>query len=88
MRNKAKDLENAAVTIQSLYAEMLHEITTTANKIRDGDIETEKKQFASMQNTFDTIVEDVKAYSTFLTQVTESYEAVECELIQNAPKFF
>ena len=88
MRNRAKDLENAAVTIQSLYVEMLYEITTTANKIRDGDIETEKKQFASMQNTFDTIVEDVKAYSTFLTQVAESYEAVEREIIQNASKFF
>ena len=34
MRDKAKTLENAAVTIQSLYAEMLQEVTTTANKMK------------------------------------------------------
>ena len=31
MRDKAKTLENAAVTIQTLYAEMLQDVTTTAN---------------------------------------------------------
>ena len=51
MRDKAKTLENAAVTIQSLYAEMLQEVTTTANKMKGTTIETEKKQFANMQNT-------------------------------------
>lgn len=50
MRDKAKTLENAAVTIQSLYAEMLQEVTTTANKMKGTTIETEKKQFANMQN--------------------------------------
>ena len=47
-------------------------------------IETEKKQFASMQNAFDTIVKDIKAYSSFLTQAAESYEAAEREGTQKA----
>lgn len=84
MRDKAKTLENAAVTIQSLYTEMLQEVTTTANKMKGSTIETEKKQFASMQNTFDTIVKDMKAYSTFLTQAAESYEVAEREGTQKA----
>lgn len=84
MRDKAKTLENAAVTIQSLYAEMLQEVTTTANKMKGTTIETEKKQFASMQNAFDTIVKDIKAYSSFLTQAAESYEAAEREGTQKA----
>jgi len=84
MRDKAKTLENAAVTIQSLYAEMLQEVTTTANKMKGTTVETEKKQFASMQNTFDTIVKDMKAYSSFLTQAAESYEAAEREGTQKA----
>ena len=75
MRDKAKTLENEAVTIQSLYAEMLQEVTTTANKMKGTTIETEKKQFANMQNTFDTIVKDIKAYSTFLTQAAETATA-------------
>ena len=84
MRDKSKILENAAVTIQSLYAEMLQEVTTTANKMKGTTIETEKKQFAGMQNTFDTFVKDMKAYSTFLTQAAESYEAAEREGTQKA----
>ena len=84
MRDKSKTLENAAVTIQSLYAEMLQEVTTTANKMKGTTIETEKKQFAGMQNTFDTFVKDMKAYSTFLTQAAESYEAAEREGTQKA----
>lgn len=64
MRDKAKTLENAAVNIQSLYAEMLQEVTTTANKMKGTTIDTQKKQFASMQSSFDTIVKDIKAYST------------------------
>ena len=59
MRDKAKTLENAARTIQSLYAEMLMEVTVTANKMKGKTIETEKKQFANMQNTFDVIVERI-----------------------------
>ena len=84
MRDKAKSLENAAVTIDSLYAEMLREVTTTANKMKGTTIETEKKQFASMQSSFDTIVKDMKAYSTFLSQAAESYEAAEREGTQKA----
>ena len=84
MRDKAKTLENAAVNIQTLYAEMLQEVTTTANKMKGTTIETEKKHFANMQNTFDTIVKDMKAYSSFLAQAAESYEAVEREGTQKA----
>ena len=84
MRDKAKTLENAAVNIQSLYAEMLQEVTTTANKMKGTTIDTQKKQFASMQSSFDTIVKDIKAYSTFLTQAVESYEAAEREGTQKA----
>lgn len=84
MRDKAKTLENAAVTIQFLYAEMLQEVTATANKMKGTTIETEKKQFASMQNTFATIVKDMKAYSSFLTQAAESYEVAEREGTQKA----
>ena len=91
MRDKSKTLENAAVTIQSLYAEMLQEVTTTANKMKGDTIETGKTQFANMQNTFDTIVKDMKAYSTFLTQAAESYEVAEREgtrKAQEQDKFF
>lgn len=84
MRDKAKSLENAAVTIQTLYAEMLQEVTTTANRMKGTTIETQKKQFASMQSTFDTIVADMKAYSTFLTEAAEDYEAGENKGAQKA----
>lgn len=84
MRDKAKTLENASVTIQTLYSEMLRDVTTTANKMKGTTIETQKKQFAGMQTTFDTIVKDIKAYSTFLTQAAESYEAAEREGTQKA----
>ena len=84
MRDKAKTLENAAGNIQALYAEMLQEVTTTANKMKGTTIDTQKKQFASMQSSFDTIVKDIKAYSTFLTQAAESYEAAEREGTQKA----
>lgn len=84
MRDKAKTLETASVTIQTLYAEMLQEVTTTANKMKGTTIETEKKQFASMQSAFDTIAKDIKAYSTFLTQAAEGYEVAENEGTQKA----
>lgn len=84
MRDKAKTIENAAVSIQTLYAEMLQEVTTTANKMKGTTIETEKKQFASMQNTFDAMVKDIKSYGTFLTEAAEGYEIVEREGTQKA----
>ena len=84
MRDKAKVLENAAVTIQSLYAEMLQEVTTTANKMKGKTIETQKKQFASMQSNFETFVTDMKAYSSFLTEAAEDYEARENASMQKA----
>lgn len=84
MRDKAKTLENAAVTIQTLYAEMLQDVTTTANKMKGSTIETQKKQFSGMQTTFDTIVKDIKSYSSFLTQAAESYESAENGGLQRA----
>lgn len=84
MREKAKTIENAAVKIQTLYAEMLQEVTVTANKMKGSTIETEKKQFASMQSTFDEIVKDMRAYSVFLTEAAENYETAEREGTQKA----
>ena len=84
MRDKAKTIENSAVTIQKLYAEMLQEVTTTANKMKGTTIETAKKQFAAMQKDFDNIVKDMKDYSTFLTQAAEYFEAAENEGTQKA----
>ena len=71
MRDKARTIENAAVTIQTLYAEMLQEVTATTNRMQGEAIETAKERFASMQNVFDTIVRDIKAYSAFLNQAAE-----------------
>lgn len=84
MRDKAKTIENASNSIQRLYTEMLQEVTITASKMKGTTIETQKKQFAGMQSTFDTIAKDIKAYSTFLTQAAESYEAAEREGTQKA----
>ena len=50
MRDKARTIENAAVTIQTLYAEMLQEVTATTNRMKGEAIETAKERFASMQN--------------------------------------
>lgn len=84
MRDKSKTLENAAVTIQSLYTDMLREVTTTSNKMEGEAIETSKQQFANMESGFDTIVNDIKAYSSFLLQAAESYEAAQQEGVQKA----
>ena len=79
MRDKARTIENAAVTIQTLYAEMLQEVTATTNRMKGEAIETAKERFASMQ-----IVKDIKAYSAFLNQAAEGYEAAEREGTQKA----
>lgn len=84
MRDKAKTLETEANNIQRLYNEMLQEVNTTAGKMKGTTIETQKKQFAGMQSTFETIVKDMKSYSTFLTQAAEAYEAAEKEGTQKA----
>ncbi len=91
MKDKAKTLETEANTIQRLYSEMLQEVSTTAGKMKGTTIETQKKQFAGMQPTFETIVKDMKAYSTFLTQAAESYEEAEkvgTQKAQEQGKFF
>lgn len=79
MRDKAKTIETASSTIQKLYTEMLQEVNTTAGKMKGTTIETQKKQFASMQSRFEIFAKDVKAYGTFLTQAAESYDAAERE---------
>jgi len=84
MRDKAKTLETASTSIKTLYTEMLQEINTTAGKMKGTTVETAKKQFAGMQNTFETIAADIKAYSTFLTQAAESYESAEQDGTQKA----
>ena len=84
MRDKAKTLETEANNIQRLYNEMLQEVNTTAGKMKGTTIETQKKQFAGMQSTFETIVKDMKSYSTFLTRAAEAYEAAEKEGTQKA----
>lgn len=84
MRDKAKTIENAAVTIRALYAEMQQEVTLTANKMKGTTIDTQKKQFMSMQGTFEKFEKDIKAYSTFLTRAAESYESREQRGTQRA----
>jgi len=84
LRDKANKLENEAVTIQKLYTEMLQDVTTTANKMKGTAIETQKKQFASMQPKFESIVSDIKQYGVFLIQAAEAYEAAENEGTQKA----
>lgn len=84
MLDKAKTLENAAVTIQTLYAEMLQEVTVTANKMRGTAIETQKQKFAGMQDEFETIVKDMRAYSQFLIEAAESFAAKENYGVQQA----
>ncbi len=84
MRDKAKTLEAEANTIQRLYNEMLQEVNATASKMKGTTIETQKKQFAGMQSTFETFVKDMKSYSTFLTQAAESYETAEKDGTQKA----
>ena len=77
MRDKAKVLENAAVKIDALYTNMLQDVTTTANKMKGTTIETAKAKFAGMEDEFETIVADMKAYSKFLTEAAEAFEAAE-----------
>lgn len=91
MRDKAKVIEKAANNIQRLYTEMLQEVNATASKMKGVTIETQKKQFASMQSRFETFAKDIKAYGTFLMQAAESYDAAELEgkgKAQEQGKFF
>ncbi len=86
MRDKAKAIETASNNIQKLYMEMLQEVNTTAGKMKGRTIETQKKQFASMQSRFETFAKDIKAYSTFLTQAAESYDVAERDGTDEAQK--
>lgn len=91
MRDKSKSIDTASASIQRLYSEMLQEVTNTAGKMKGTTIETQKKQFASMQSRFETFAKDVKDYANFLTQAAESYDAAENSGIQQAQeqgKFF
>lgn len=84
MRDKAKTIDNAAKTILDLYNEMLREVTSTASNMKGSTIETQKKQFESMQSVFETFSKDIESYSSFLTQAAEQYEAAENEGLQKA----
>ena len=84
MLEKAKTLENAAVTIQSIYAEMLQEVTTTTNRMSGEVVTTHKQKFASMESTFETIVADMKAYSAFLTEAANDFNAAHQAGLQKA----
>lgn len=84
MRDKAQTITTEATTIQSRYEEMLQEVNSMASKMRGTTIETAQKQFAGMQNVFQTIVEDMKKYGTFLTEAAEAYDAAEQKGIQKA----
>ena len=44
MRDKARTIENAAVTIQTLYAEMLQEVTATTNRMQRSEEHTSELQ--------------------------------------------
>lgn len=84
MRDKAKTLQTAATTINSLFAEMDSEVTSVGNKMKGTTIETEVRQFKSMKSKFDSIYADINKYSTFLTDAAQSYEAAENEGTQKA----
>lgn len=77
MRDKANTIKTASKSIQTLYAEMLQEVTATAGKMKGETIETQKNRFANMQTTFDTFAAYMEKYGDFLTQAAEYYEAAE-----------
>lgn len=77
MRDKANTIGNAADTIQSLFDQMLNEVTTTANSMEGNTIEAQKESFKSMKPTFERIVEDMKNYKAFLENAAEYYGKVE-----------
>lgn len=84
MRDKAKTIATEAATIQSRYEEMLQEVNSFANKMRGTTVETAQKQFAGMKSTFDTFVDDMKKYGTFLENAAGYYEKVESQGTQKA----
>lgn len=84
MRDKSKTIANEATTIQTRYQEMLQEVNSIANKMRGTTIETAQKQFAGMKPTFETIVEDMKKYSTFLSDAADAYDKAERDGTQKA----
>lgn len=65
MRDKANTIKTASKSIQTLYAEMLQEVTATAGKMKGETIETQKNRFANMQTTFDTFAADMEKYGNF-----------------------
>lgn len=77
MRDKAKTIETQANTIRSQYDDMLREVNSMASKMSGTTIETAKNEFAAMKTRFDTIVEDMKKYSAFLSNAADHYEEVE-----------
>ena len=84
MRDKSKTIATEANTIQTRYEEMLQEVNSFANKMKGTTVETAQKQFAGMKPTFNTIVEDMKKYSTFLSEAADYYEKIENQGTQKA----
>jgi WXG100 family type VII secretion target len=84
MRDKAKTLSGASSKIKTLYDDMLNEVDKTASSMKGTTIETQQKQFKSMQSKFHTISADIQKYSDFLAQAADSYEAAENEGTQKA----
>lgn len=84
MREKSKTIATEAAAIQSRYEEMLQEVNSMANKMRGTTVETAQNQFAGMKNAFETIVEDMKKYSTFLTDAADAYDKAEQKGTQKA----
>jgi len=84
MRDKAKAIQTEAKKIKELYADMLQDVTTTANKMKGETIETEKNAFKKMEAVFDSLQKDIEAYSTFLTNAAEHYEKIENESTNRA----
>jgi len=79
MRDKAKILNTDAQKIDTLYSEMLNEVSKINNKMKGSTIESAYQQFKSMQTRFQTIVTDIKSFGTFLNNAADSYDTAENE---------
>ena len=79
MRDKSKTIATDAEKIQSRYDAMLQEVNAMTNKMKGTTIDTARKQFADMKPAFERIVEDMKKYSTFLSEAADYYEKIERE---------
>lgn len=84
MREKATRIATDATQIKTLYDDMLREVQTMAGKMSGTTIETARDKFASMQQAFETISLDIKAYSDFLNSAADAYDQVDNIVMQKA----